>query len=1010
MRLKGEAKIWKYRLRHAPYVLAPYPWDPAVSIGSGPPSAIVVTGFDPFTSESQLRAFFSTYGDIISLDNRTDPNTGSFLGVCFIRYGDQRNKRSVPAADAAKRAERDGSGQRVGLKAVKVERDRVGRKCQKIVDILTHRNAEKRAQDLERQNKQREAKPSPLHVPPASEEIQEGPLTAAATPPANAPKGPSGKPPARLPDGPRAALPPHPSSLIESEPILSKIKRKPYIYIGKEHVPVMGTTIPHLKKRLKMYDWREVRLDSTGYYIIFEDSRRGEEESARCFQSANGLALFTYSMVMECQQYGNPNYERSPTPERVIAEKMEKLERERIQQEEEIDFEVEKRDRAKHLDPAKAAFDILRDELKEKVMGDIKTRIAVPALYDLLEPSRHAEKRQKMGIPDPNEKHQAPTLLPIGNDSPSLRTPDRHMGATGAFRRRHANWASERATGISVFADERRQRRPKRRAEIMPLHHRLHNFYDAGGESDDEEKPSSRDDAKEQDSRSLSRMSSVAPSADREHEATPRKKRRIEQEPTPREEESGDDDFGIARSVLDPHVLKKEPEDMAMQELQLIVSSLPFTSKLHKHAKKEIGIRHRNRDDDQLFHIKTEEQEEPKVEDAGIVRDPTAPEISISAEETPFAKPAKKPAKSKKKSKKQVFEEREAAKAEAKSSKALLQAEEAPIPDTSIAEEAEPERGADEEETRAEVEWGVSTDVPRRTVEDELDLVFDIDGWQHLMKDEEDYIFLKRALQTEQMADLADCNFWASRQKEIKSLNGEAGLSFDDDRIKGYYVPNLTGSARTEGVKKIMQTEKSKYLPHHIKVKKAREQRAAEAKGSTLASAEEARKAKLASTAHSRSNRANNRTQVKDLNTVKQNLNVDGQQGDAIRFNQLKKRKKLVRFDRSAIHGWGLYAEENIGTSEMIIEYVGEKVRQAVANIREMKYDKQGMGSSYLFRIDEDTIVDATKKGGIARFINHSCAPNCTAKIIKVDGTKRIVIYALKDIAKSELGSEKCPL
>ena len=109
-----------------------------------------------------------------------------------------------------------------------------------------------------------------------------------------------------------------------------------------------------------------------------------------------------------------------------------------------------------------------------------------------------------------------------------------------------------------------------------------------------------------------------------------------------------------------------------------------------------------------------------------------------------------------------------------------------------------------------------------------------------------------------------------------------------------------------------------------------------------------------------------------------------------------------MRFDRSAIHGWGLYAEENIGTSEMIIEYVGEKVRQAVANIREMKYDKQGMGSSYLFRIDEDTIVDATKKGGIARFINHSCAPNCTAKIIKVDGTKRIVIYALKDIAKSK--------
>ena len=84
----------------------------------------------------------------------------------------------------------------------------------------------------------------------------------------------------------------------------------------------------------------------------------------------------------------------------------------------------------------------------------------------------------------------------------------------------------------------------------------------------------------------------------------------------------------------------------------------------------------------------------------------------------------------------------------------------------------------------------------------------------------------------------------------------------------------------------------------------------------------------------------------------------------------------------------------------MIIEYVGDRVRQRVADLREINYQKQGIGSSYLFRIDEDTVVDATKKGGIARFINHSCMPNCTAKIIKVDGTKRIVIYALRNIDK----------
>ena len=70
--------------------------------------------------------------------------------------------------------------------------------------------------------------------------------------------------------------------------------------------------------------------------------------------------------------------------------------------------------------------------------------------------------------------------------------------------------------------------------------------------------------------------------------------------------------------------------------------------------------------------------------------------------------------------------------------------------------------------------------------------------------------------------------------------------------------------------------------------------------------------------------------------------------------------------------------------------------------MRERQYLKSGIGSSYLFRIDENTVIDATKKGGIARFINHSCTPNCTAKIIKVEGSKRIVIYALRDIGQSE--------
>ena len=64
---------------------------------------------------------------------------------------------------------------------------------------------------------------------------------------------------------------------------------------------------------------------------------------------------------------------------------------------------------------------------------------------------------------------------------------------------------------------------------------------------------------------------------------------------------------------------------------------------------------------------------------------------------------------------------------------------------------------------------------------------------------------------------------------------------------------------------------------------------------------------------------------------------------------------------------------ETIGADEMVIEYVGEMVRQAVADERERRYEAAGIGSSYLFRVDHDYIIDATRNGSLARFINHCC-------------------------------------
>lgn len=131
---------------------------------------------------------------------------------------------------------------------------------------------------------------------------------------------------------------------------------------------------------------------------------------------------------------------------------------------------------------------------------------------------------------------------------------------------------------------------------------------------------------------------------------------------------------------------------------------------------------------------------------------------------------------------------------------------------------------------------------------------------------------------------------------------------------------------------------------------------------------------------------------------------LGGDVGDSelLRMNQLKLRKKLIRFGRSRIHGWGLFALEDIAPDEMIVEYVGEKIRSEICERREQGYIRRGIGSSYLFRVDSETVIDATKCGNMARFINHSCSPSCYAKIITVEGSKRIVIYSKKSIRAGE--------
>lgn len=107
---------------------------------------------------------------------------------------------------------------------------------------------------------------------------------------------------------------------------------------------------------------------------------------------------------------------------------------------------------------------------------------------------------------------------------------------------------------------------------------------------------------------------------------------------------------------------------------------------------------------------------------------------------------------------------------------------------------------------------------------------------------------------------------------------------------------------------------------------------------------------------------------------------------------------------RSPIHGNGVFALVPIAKGDTVIQYKGRLITHAEAD--ERYGDGAETGHTFLFTLNDHYIVDANVGGNSARWINHSCEPNCEALIEEAaDGNPRhdkVLIEALRDIAPGE--------
>ncbi|XP_042066795.1 histone-lysine N-methyltransferase ATX2-like isoform X1 [Salvia splendens] len=124
----------------------------------------------------------------------------------------------------------------------------------------------------------------------------------------------------------------------------------------------------------------------------------------------------------------------------------------------------------------------------------------------------------------------------------------------------------------------------------------------------------------------------------------------------------------------------------------------------------------------------------------------------------------------------------------------------------------------------------------------------------------------------------------------------------------------------------------------------------------------------------------------------------------ADKYNHMRETyRRRLAYGKSRIHAFGVFTKLPYKAGDMVIEYTGDIIRGSVADRREhLSYNKLVGAGTYMFRIDDNRVLDATKAGSIAHLINHSCESNCYSRVITVNDNNHIIIFAKRDINYGE--------